>query len=79
MVGPTGPISQLFVIGHFTVMCSVTWPLGRSEAGVDLGFHKPHCFSHVNHVVVMLTSLYLHEKDREACFYSKARSLNIQL
>jgi len=25
------------VIDHFTVVCSVTWPLDGSEAGVDLG------------------------------------------
>ena len=24
------------LIGHFTVVCSVTWPLNGSEAGVDL-------------------------------------------
>ena len=24
------------VIGHFTVVCSVPWPLSRSEAGGDL-------------------------------------------
>ena len=25
-----------FKIGHFTVVCSVTWPLNGSEAGGDL-------------------------------------------
>ena len=25
-------------ISHFTVVCLVTWPLSRSEAGVDLVF-----------------------------------------
>ena len=25
-----------FKIGHFTVICSVTWPLNRSEAGGEL-------------------------------------------
>ena len=24
------------LIGHFTVVCSVTWPLNGSKAGVDL-------------------------------------------
>ena len=33
---------------------------------------KPHCFSYVNHVVVMLTSFYLHKKSSEVC--SKAKS-----
>ena len=26
----------LRIIDHFTVVCSVTWPLSRSEAGGDL-------------------------------------------
>ena len=28
--------SVFATIGHFTVVCSVTWPLNGSEAGVDL-------------------------------------------
>ena len=56
-------------MGHFTIVCSV----------------RPHCFSHVNHVVVMRTGPHLHEKDRifvstqghlQPRFYLKARSLN---
>ena len=27
-------------LGHFTVVCSVTWPLNASEAGVDLALTK---------------------------------------
>ena len=27
---------EVFVIDHFTVVCSVTWPLNSSEAGGDL-------------------------------------------
>ena len=26
----------IYTIGHFTVVCSVPWPLNRSEAGSDL-------------------------------------------
>ena len=26
----------MMVIDHFTVVCSVAWPLNESEAGVDL-------------------------------------------
>jgi len=29
-------ISHVFWINHFTVVCSVTWPLDGIEAGVDL-------------------------------------------
>ena len=37
-----------FVIGHFTVVCSVTWPLNGSEAGVDLALIQTSLLSHVN-------------------------------
>ena len=33
---PTNDCPVLFTIGHFTVVCLVTWPLGGSEAGGDL-------------------------------------------
>ena len=29
-------LSFWFVIDHFTVVCSVAWPLDGSEAGVDV-------------------------------------------
>ena len=31
-------------IGHFTVVCFVTWPLCGSEAGVDFFRYKPRTF-----------------------------------
>ena len=55
----------------FTVMCSVTSPLGRSEAGVDLVLIQTALLSRVNHVVI-LTSLHLHEKDREVCIKTRS-------
>ena len=35
------------LIDHFTVVCSVSWPLNDSGAG-DLCFDKDLCFCHVN-------------------------------
>ena len=59
-------------IDHFTVACSVTWPLYGGEAGGDLVliqtslllFCKSSC-SHANQA-------YIHDKSREVCI--KARS-----
>ena len=34
--------------------------------------YRPHSFSYVNHVVVMLTSLHLHEKEREVCIKTRS-------
>ena len=70
-------------IGHFTVACLVTWPLSGSEAGGDLVLIQTSSFSHVDHVVLMLTTLHLHMKSmrfvskqchRQPQFHSKARS-----
>ena len=33
-------IKSLLLIDHFTVVCSVTWPLNGSEAGADLALIK---------------------------------------
>ena len=35
-------------IGHFTVVCSVTWPLYGSEAGGDLTLIQTSLLYHVN-------------------------------
>ena len=35
-------------IGHFTVMCPVSWPLNASEAGVDLALIQTSLLSHPN-------------------------------
>ena len=44
--------SVLLFIMNFVITLSK--PLNKNEAGVHLASHKPHCFSYVNHVVVML-------------------------
>ena len=32
-------------IGHFKIVCSITWPMKTTEANVDLAFlHKPLSF-----------------------------------
>ena len=65
-------------LNHWTVFCSVTWPLNDSEAGGDIVWYRPHSlFCCVNKVVLMLTSLHLNEKNREVCV--KARSLPASL
>ena len=35
-------------MGHFTVVCVVTWPLNESEAGVDLALIETSLLSYVN-------------------------------
>ena len=35
-------------IGHFTVVCSVTWPLNASEAGVKLALLRTSLLFHSN-------------------------------
>ena len=36
------------LIGHFTVLCLVTWPITASEAGGDLALTQTSLLSHVN-------------------------------
>ena len=45
-----------FLIDHFPVLCSVTWPLNGSKAGVDLPFswYRPPCFCHVLIIIVII-------------------------
>ena len=59
-------------IGHFTVVCLVTWPWMQARLVLTLFWYRPHCFYYANQVVLMLTSFHLHEKNREVCI--KARS-----
>ena len=51
----TSPFCFVLLIGHFTVVCLVTWPLSGSEAGGDLVliqtlllFTCKSCCSHAN-------------------------------
>ena len=48
---------KLFVMNHFTVVCSVSWPLNCSEAGGD---PDPPA------------SLHLHEESREVCINGRS-------
>ena len=75
-------------IGHFTVVCSVTWPLNGSEAGADFVLIQTSLFCFINQVVLMITSLHLYDKaerflsmqgDLQPRYHSKARSLSRQL
>ena len=79
-------------IGHFTVVCSVPWPLNRSEAGRDLVLLKTFLlfickswYSHANKLVNMIiyiwkTRRFVTKQGRcQPRFYSKARALSTQL
>lgn len=43
----------------------------KTQSWSGLFWYKPHCFSCENHVVLMLTSLYLHMKRNEVCIKTK--------
>ena len=76
-------------ISHFTVVCSVCWPLNRSEAGGDLVllqtfllFTCKSWYFHANRLVNMIiyiwktTRFVTKQSHRHPRFYSKARALN---
>ena len=76
------------VIGHFTVVCKITWPRIVSEVGGDLVLIQTSLLSYVDHAILMLTNLHLHMKSGEVCiktrsppasFPIKARALSTQL
>ena len=52
-------------IGHFTVMCSVPWPLYRREAMVTFFLKKPSCFSCADRGILIM-------KNKKVC--NKTRS-----
>jgi len=64
------PVALAVAIDHFTVVCSVTWPLDGSEAGVDLVLIsllllcKTSC-SNANQV-------HLHYKSSEVCIKTRS-------
>ena len=63
-------------------MCLVTWPLGGNEAGVDLVLIQTNLLfelSHVNHVVLLLTSLHLHMKNMRSVVYQNMYKVNSSL
>ena len=67
------------LMGHFTLLCLVTWPLSGSEAGGDLVLIQTLLLSHVNHVVLMLTSLHLHMKSRRVCIKTRSPRASLPL
>ena len=64
------------IIGHFTVVYSVTRPMNDSEAAGDLELMQTSLFFcfffHLNRVVVMLTSLHLHKESKEVCIKTRS-------
>ena len=51
--------------------------MNGSEAVSDLVLYRPHCFYHVNRVVVMLTSLHLHKKSKEVCMKTRSPAARV--
>ena len=45
---PTITSIKKLLIGHFTVVCSVAWPLNGSEVGGDLALIQTSLLYHVN-------------------------------
>ena len=56
-------------IGHFTVVCLVTWPWIGSEAGGDHVLIQTSLLFICDHSLLMLTSLHLHMKNNKVCIY----------
>ena len=61
-----------FTIGHFTVVCSVTWPLNGSEAGGDLALIQTSPLYHVNANYLALEQLDLQNKSSEVCIKTRS-------
>ena len=59
-------------MGQFTVVYSVTRPMNGNEATGDLVLIQTSLFYHVNRIVVLLTSLYLHKKSKEVCIQTRS-------
>ena len=53
------------LIDHFTVVCSVTWPLNESEAGVDLVLIQTSLLLSCKCTKLALEQLDLHNKSSE--------------
>ena len=83
---------MLSLIDHFTVVCSVPWPLNISAAGGDLVlshtlllFTSKSWYSHANNPVNMIIYIWKTRRfvtkqgHRHPRFYSKARALSTQL
>ena len=60
------------LIDHFTVVCSVTWPLNESESGVDLALLETSLLFYVNDVVLMLIRRNLHKKSSDVSIKAKS-------
>ena len=58
-------------IDHFTVVCSVTWPLNGSEAGVDLPLIQTSLLLSCKCTQLALKQLDLHNKSRKVCIKTR--------
>ena len=64
--------SSFWSIDHFTVVCSVTWPLHGSEAGGDLALiQTSRCLS-CKCTYLALEQLDLHNKSNEVCIKTRS-------
>ncbi len=67
------------IIGYFTVVCLVTWPLNGGEAEGDLVLIQTSLLFCVDHAVLMLTSLHLHnEAERFLSMQDHLKPLNLK-
>ena len=60
-------------IDHFTVVCSVTWPLSGSEAGDGPFWYRSHCFCYVNKFCWIIDI----ERSREVCIKSRSPPVSL--
>jgi len=60
------------VIDHFTVVCSVTWPLDGSEAGVDLVLIQTSPLLSCKCTWLALEKLVLQNKSSEVCIKTRS-------
>ena len=73
LISPLASMAEdQYLIDHFTVVCSVTWPLNGSEAGGDLVLIKTSLLLFPKSSCCNANWVSLHDKSREV--YIKARS-----
>ena len=57
---------------HFTVLCSVTRPLNKSEAGVDLALIQTSLLFLCKSFCCNANEFYLHKKSSEVCIKTRS-------
>ena len=65
-------LNFMYLITHFTVIYG-------NKDGVDLVLIQPFLLSYVNHVVLLLTSIFKHKKTKEVCIETRSTSASHSL